>query len=243
MNDCWQKSTTYALKPSQVDVWRVWLDHEEGWMWEVLSAEEQARAKRFKFPRHRRRNIVARASLRHLLGQYLHIDPLDITLPTTKHGKPYVQQLYGTHELMFNVTHSHECALIAFTLDRLVGVDIEHVRSVNDINNIAKQFFAISEFAKLQTVPEAIKQETFLKCWTRKEAFIKAIGEGLSHPLHQFEVTFLPDEPPRLLYSHVDPDAAQKWQLFNLEPHDEYIGALIVAASIDEETELRFHQL
>ncbi len=212
-------------------------------MWEVLSAEEQARAKRFKFPRHRRRNIVARASLRHLLGQYLRIDPLDITLPKTEHGKPYVEQLYGTHELMFNVTHSHECALIAFTLDRLVGVDVEHRRRVSDVDNIAKHFFAAGEVAKLQTVPEAEKQTTFLKCWTRKEAFIKAIGEGLSHPLSHFEVTFLPDEQPRLLYDKSEPQAAQNWQLFNLDPHDEYIGALIVAASQDETINLRLHQL
>ncbi len=243
MNCDWQKSSIYKLEPNQVDIWRVWLDHEESWMWEVLSAEEQARAKRFKFPRHRRRSIVARASLRHLLGQYLSIDPLDITLLTTQHGKPYIEQLYGTHELMFNVTHSHECALIAFTLDRLVGVDIEHYRTVSDIENIAKQFFAAGEVAKLRTVAEANKQATFLKCWTRKEAFIKAIGEGLSHPLHQFEVTFLPTEAPRLLYDQSDPKAADDWQLFDLTPDEAYIGALIVAAQQSELIDLRCHQL
>jgi 4'-phosphopantetheinyl transferase len=181
--------------------------------------------------------------LRHLLGQHLQIDPLDVTLSTTKYGKPYTQQLYGTHELMFNVTHSHECALIAITLDRLVGVDIEHFRNVSDIDNIAKQFFAAGENAKLQMVPPEQKQTAFLKCWTRKEAFIKAIGEGLSHPLHQFEVTFLPDEQPRLLYDKSDPQAAQKWQLFDLVPDTDYIAALIVAARPTENLTLRYYQL
>lgn len=243
METHWQKRSTYKLEPNQIDIWRVWLDQEESWMWEVLSADEQARAKRFKFPRHRRRNIVARASLRHLLGNYLNIDPLDITLPITKHGKPFTQQLYGTHELMFNVTHSHECALIAVTLDRLIGVDIEHYRRVSDVRNIAKQFFAAGENAKLLTVAEEDIQTAFLKCWTRKEAFIKAIGEGLSHPLHQFEVTFLADEPPRLLYDLSEPHAADHWQLFNLDPHADYIGALIVAANQTENMTIYCHQL
>ena len=239
----WNSTPTYQLAPCQVDVWRVWLDEEQSWMWEVLSDEEQARAKRFKFPRHRRRSIVARASLRHLLGRYLQIDPADIVLHTTEHGKPYVKHLYGPHELTFNVSHSHECALIALTIDRLIGVDVEHLRKVRDVRNIAKHFFAAGEVAKLRTVDEAELNSTFLRCWTRKEAFIKAIGEGLSHPLHQFEVTFLADEDPGLLYDKSEPNAAEKWQMFALDPHPDYIAALIVAAGSAEAIHLRTFQL
>lgn len=189
-------------------------------MWEVLSDAEQAKAKRFKFTRHRRRSVVARGSLRHLIGRYLQQDPADIQFHTAAHGKPYIKHLYQTRELCFNVSHSHECALIAFTLDRRVGVDVEHMRSVKSVDGIARQFFAPSEAARLQTVSEADKHAAFLRCWTRKEAYIKAIGEGLSHPLRDFEVTFLKNEKPRLI-------GADDWQLFNLEVGEQYVAAVI----------------
>ena len=227
---------TETLSPDAVHVWRYSLLADEGRVLrlrELLSAEELARADRFKFDKHRRRFIVARATLRILLGDYFSAAPDSIEFLTTKYGKPYVRQLLDGQVLSFNVSHSHELALFAFTLEKRIGVDLEYRRQILDMESIAGHFFAKAEVTELMSLDESVRPRAFLNCWTRKEAYIKAIGEGLSHPLHTFEVTLKPGEPARLVSDAGVPDAIERWCFTALHPHPDYLAALAVEDSAE----------
>jgi 4'-phosphopantetheinyl transferase len=186
----------------------------------LLAPDERERAARFVHDVHRRRFIVARAALRRILGAHLGVAPATLRFTEGAHGKP---ALDGTG-LEFNLSHSHELALVAVTRDAPVGVDVEHLRPVADALGIARSHFAPSERAALAAAPADARDLVFLRGWTRKEAFIKAIGEGLSHPLDQFEVS-LTDEA-RFLGIGGDPAAAARWSLFSFEPAPGYLGAV-----------------
>lgn len=194
----------------------------------VLSPDEQERAARFYFDRDRRRYIVARGVLRRLIGRYLALPPTQIRFDYGKHGKPELAADMGVGNLEFNVSHSQTLALFAFTWGRVLGVDIEFARELDDAEGIARMNFSPREFAIFHQLPDTQKKDAFFNCWTRKEAFIKAIGEGLSHPLHQFDVTFVPGDLAKLIYVAEDAAEANRWRLLALHPHEEYKAALIV---------------
>ena len=190
----------------------------------VLSEDEQERAARFVFDLHRNRYIACRSVLRSLLGRYLHASPAELVFDYTPYGKP---EITGSR-IRFNVSHSEDRAIIALTLDDAVGVDVERLRPVQDCLGLAERFFSGPERARLESLPEELRNEAFLNCWTRKEAFIKAIGEGLSHPLDTFEVTLVPGKPARLVSAAGLTDPEQYWSLVNLLPAPGFIGACAV---------------
>ncbi len=218
---------TIGVRVRDVHVWRLSLDvgrtalHH---LWSILAPDEQARANRFRFSKDRMRFIAARAQMRGILGLYVHEEPSELEISFTPHGKPYLPH----RGLRFNMSHSGGLGLIAVADRREVGVDLEHLRSTTDHESIAARFFAPAEVARLRAVPESMRYEAFLACWTRKEAYIKAKGGGLSIPLDQFEVSLAPDEPPRLIDVHWDQKEKARWSLIGLTPGAGYVGALCV---------------
>jgi 4'-phosphopantetheinyl transferase len=230
-------SIPLALTPTDLYVWQVALDQAEddvAHLHASLSADERARADRFHFDRDRRRYIVARGRLRAIIGRYLDRAPGSLMFEYGPQGKPRLALLSGQLPLHFNVAHSHEIALYAITLAGEVGVDIEYTqRQVRDIDQIAARFFSSNEHAVYCTLPALDRRAAFLRCWTRKEAFIKAIGEGLSHPLDRFDVTLAADQPAAILYIDGEPVESNTWSLFHLEPAADYIGAVAIRGPVE----------
>ena len=160
----------------------------------LLSGDESDRAACFRFDRHRNKYIAGRGMLRLLLGRYLQVDPTGIKFSYSDYGKPFIPN----SELQFNLAHSADLALVAFTLERDIGVDLELERELSDALAIGDRFFAPGEREVLRSLAEQEQLPAFFRCWSRKEAFIKAVGEGLSYPLDAFEVTLAAGEPAQL---------------------------------------------
>lgn len=214
------------LDTGAVVLWRVGLELEEEAerrLEKMLSEEERARAGRFYFPHLSRRFIAAHSALRILAGMLAGLPPADVEFGYAQHGKPF---LPGS-PLRFNLSHAHELALIAFAHHREVGVDVEKRRHLPDGEAIARRFFSRAEVAAFLDTPAADRSTAFFNGWTRKEAYIKAIGDGLSYPLNQFEVTLKPGRPARLLAVHTNPDEVQRWKLDAVDPGPGYAGAVI----------------
>ncbi len=223
----WPPPPTHIPIPNKsVDVWLAELEQSEkirAQLWPLLNAEEQKRALRFHFDIHRHHFIVGRGLLRILLGNYLHIPPAEIAFAYGAYGKPFLPHT----PLQFNISHAHGVALLAITQGRTLGVDVEEIRPLADAALIAKMNFSAREVAQYTAVPDAQKPLAFYNCWTRKEAFIKAIGEGLTCPLDSFDVTLIPQEPAQLLQIRGSQTEAEKWRLQSLTPVDGYVGAII----------------
>ena len=219
------------LTPDAVHVWRIGLDISDAVLSrlrDVLADDERQRADRFHFEKDRRHFTTGRGALRTILASYLGLRPEEIRFTYTNYGKPL---LSGANEaLRFNLSHSHGLALLAVTLGREIGVDLEFIRDnlERDGELLAERFFSPREVAALRSLPAALRREAFFHCWTRKEAYIKAHGMGLSLPLDQFDVTLHPDEPAALLATRPDPTEAQRWSMRSLLPADGYVGALAV---------------
>lgn len=225
--DAWAAAPPGVSPPRQaVHIWRVDLDlppDDLARLSAVLSPSEQTRAARFVQPRDRRRYSVARGALRWLLGSYLGVLPETVSLAYGHHGKPYLSQTEMA--LRFNVAHSHEMALIGVTVGVEIGVDIEFQRVVPELESIARRYFAPGEVTRLLALSPAAQPGAFLRLWTQKEAFIKAVGEGLSYPLADFEVTGAADATASLVQIGGDTVAAARWSLIHLEPAPGYVGA------------------
>jgi 4'-phosphopantetheinyl transferase len=194
----------------------------------TLDSAELRRAKRYRFERDRRRFIAARGLLREVLSRYVGVEPGQLCFCYGPQGKPQLVEERGADALRFNVSHAHELALLAVTRGREIGVDLEYVRpDLADIG-IVERFFSPRETAALRLLPAAEQSEAFFNCWTRKEAYVKARGGGLSVPLDQFDVSLGPDEPAALLRTRGDAQEASRWSLRRLEPGPGYVGALAV---------------
>jgi 4'-phosphopantetheinyl transferase len=219
------------IADADVHVWVIALDGpaaRPALLLTVLGADERERAGRFVFPRDRDRFVVAHAALRAILGEYLGVPPSAIRLETTARGKPLLAPPHDGTGLRFNLSHSAALALCAVTRGRGVGVDVEAVRPDFAGEDIARRFFSPAEVAALAAVAPGERALAFFRCWTRKEAYIKARGEGLALSLASFDVTLGPDEPPALLATRDDPAEASRWALVELGLPPGYVGALAV---------------
>ncbi|HEX8213441.1 MAG TPA: 4'-phosphopantetheinyl transferase superfamily protein [Longimicrobium sp.] len=222
-----------ALHPHDVHVWRVRLDltpHLLSKLSAALDADEQARAARFRFDIHRTRFTAGRAILRHLLARYLEIRPDEMVFRYSAHGKPSLDGSAADSGLRFNFSNAGGMGLAAFALGREVGVDLEELVRVADFASIAERFFSPAENEALLALPPKSRDAAFFTCWTRKEAYIKAVGEGLSIPLDSFDVTLAPGDPPRLLATRGEPGGELRWSLHELHPGPGFVGALAVEA-------------
>jgi 4'-phosphopantetheinyl transferase len=218
-----------AIWQNEVHVWRARLDAQWSWTFdESLSLDDRTRADRFRFESDRRKFCVARASLRLILARYLKAKPGRLQLDTTEYGKPYFADQKTSQGLRFNLSHSHQLALIAITRDREVGIDLEYIRHDFVTDEVAAHFFSRSEVEEFCAVPPELKTQSFFNCWTRKEAYIKARGEGLYCPLDQFDVTVAPGTPARLLNSRIESGEVARWSFKELHPEAGYAATLAV---------------
>ena len=223
--------STLELSNQDVHVWLTKLNSlttQVQQMAQCLSENELTRAGRFHFKQDKMRFIVCRSVLRMILGRYLHIEPNRVQFSYGPHGKPYLEETVGDGTLRFNLGHSNDIALCAFTRCREIGVDIEYIRDLPDADQIAYRFFSADEIATLNSLPVSQRPQAFFNCWTRKEAYIKAIGKGLSQPLDQFEVSLAPGAPASLLSVRGAPEEASRWSLKALTPASGYAAALAV---------------
>lgn len=214
-----------------VDVWRARL-HQPGSIVKsflaILSPDEQRRAESFHFQKDRNSFIIARGVLRMILSRYLSMPSERLRFRYGLYGKPALAEDSGGDALRFNTSHSHEVALYAVTREREVGIDLEYMREDVAGGQIAERFFSPGEVAVLRALPAVLQTEAFFNCWTRKEAYIKATGQGLSIPLHQFEVSFTNGEPAALLSRRDNPQEASRWTLRELTLGDGYVAAVAV---------------
>ena len=189
-----------------------------------LSAEEMARAERFHFERHRRAFVLGRAVLRALLASCLGIDAAEVRFMYGPQGKPALEE--GSCALRFNASNSGNLAAYAFTTGCEIGVDVEQHRAVRDLEHIAHRFFSPEEAAELLDLPATDRDTAFFNCWTRKEAYIKAKGGGLSIPLDSFRVTLRPGAEARMVTLEGSAEAARGWTIHHFIPAPDYTGAV-----------------
>jgi len=216
----------------EIQVWYASLDRPESRFQELLSQDERDRAGRFIFERDRTQYIVRRGILRILLGNYLGIEPGLVRINYGKNDKPVLADIYDSTEMHFNLSHSEGLAIYAFTGDREIGIDIEQIRDIPDMEQIFERFFSPRENEVFHILSESKRKEAFFNCWTRKEAFIKATGDGLSRPLDGFDVSLVPDEPARLLRIEGDTEEARRWSIQDLKPAFGFAAAFAIKGQI-----------
>ena len=224
------------LATDEVHVWRISLEQPAPrvtLLQRFLAGEEVERAEAFRFLRDREHFVVARALLRIILGRYLFREPRELRFRYGPRGKPHLMGEGGGSgvEVRFNLSHSYGLALLAVTRGAQIGVDIERIHPDLAYERIADRFFSSEEVASLRTLPQNdIRRKAFFACWTRKEAYLKAIGEGLSCPLDRFTVSLGPWKPVALLCVDGSHEVASRWALYELNPGPYYAAALAVEA-------------
>ena len=193
-----------------------------------LSVDERERAARFHFERDRRRYVVTRGRLRQLLARELGVRPAEVLFDYGVHGKPSLGGRFVASPVSFNVSHSQDLALIGITAGIDVGVDIEALRALADEEQLARRHFSTAEFAEYQVVDTAARQRAFFCCWTRKEALVKALGQGLSYPLDAFDVSVDPASEPRLRRMNDLAGENSGWCVGGFDPAPGYAAAVAV---------------
>lgn len=229
----WDASTEAAqvahLPAGVVHLWKKSFDASPEEMercYDRLSPEERTRAQRFLVEPPRRAFILTRGTLRLLLGKYLDRAPSELSFRYTEFGKPLLNE---GNELRFNVSHTDGVALLAFVRGTEVGVDVEKIRPVKDLKDLANRFFSVSERQKLNELElEDELHAAFFRCWTRKEAYIKGKGEGLSIPLHQFDVSIELGETQALIATRPEASEADRWLVRDIRFDRSYAAALAI---------------
>lgn len=224
-----------AVAAGEVHLWRLPLKLSAGkvaCLWNWLAEDEQARANRYKIERIRRRFIAARGQLREILAKYLETSPDRIEFRYESLGKPYLAPQWSDSDLHFNLSDSHEMALCAVTVGKELGTDVERIRVVQNFDDLAERFFANSEILQLNRMDLRERLLGFFNCWTRKEAYLKAVGSGLSFPLNKLEVSVVPGEPARLLKLNGSSQQARGWQMDAIVPVPGYVAALAIKSPI-----------
>jgi 4'-phosphopantetheinyl transferase len=233
MADVWSPPpASYAvLARDEVHVWRASLrppPHVLARLESHLSPDERARAARFRFSEHRTAFVAGRGVQRDILARYTGLPPAALAYREGSHGKPELDGPPAELGIRFNVSNSGDVALYALTLGREIGVDLEQLKPMPDGMDIAQRFFSAPENEVFAALAAEARDVAFFRCWTRKEAYIKAVGEGLSMPLDRFDVAFAPGEDARILRTRGNPAEAGRWTMLHLEPGLGYVGALAV---------------
>lgn len=214
-----------------VDVWCIPLKQPPyvvGRLQRLLSRDEHRRARRFRFEKHREGFVVARGALREILGGYLTAQPEELSFVYNRWGKPSLADEPPRTPIRFNVSHSGGLCLIAVTCCVEVGIDLEMIREDVEREKVAELFFSPRERKILRELPASLKRTAFFDCWTRKEAYVKGLGAGVSVPLDRFDVSLVPGEPASLLHVEWDPEEASRWYLCELNLGFGYAATLAV---------------
>jgi len=193
----------------------------------LLSGAERQRASRFAFDRDRRRFIVARARLRELVAARLGVRPEAVELVYGAHGKPALARHSADSDLRFNVSHCDDVVVYAFSTGREIGIDVEAIRVIRDADDIAARFFSRRENEAYRALERRDRPLGFFNCWTRKEAFIKALGDGLYHPLDGFDVSLAPGEPAKIVRLENTPGDQCGWRMEGFSPAPGFVAAFV----------------
>jgi 4'-phosphopantetheinyl transferase len=220
-----------TLAKDEVHIWRAHLDvvgHVVQSLKHVLSPNELGRAERFRFEKDRNRFVIARGVLRKMLSLYCKTEPNQLRFRQNIYGKPALDPQGVGDDLRFNLSHSDGIALYAITRAREIGIDVERIRTDLKHEHIAEQFFSPREVDMLRALSPDIQKQAFFACWTRKEAYVKARGDGLSLPLDQFDVSVEPEQPAELLHTKGDLQETSRWSLKGFAPGPGYTAAVAV---------------
>jgi 4'-phosphopantetheinyl transferase len=188
----------------------------------LLAPDEKDRASRFKFQRDRTRYVISHAALRSILGSYLRVAPEELQFCLGQNGKPRLAPIQTRETIPFNLSHSNAIALIAVAREQELGVDVEWMKENFPFTEVAQRFFTFQEVAALAAVPTRLQSEAFYKCWTSKEAFLKAKGTGLNGELDEVQIGLTPEKSVRIR------GTVPNWSLYELHPSAGYAGALVV---------------
>jgi 4'-phosphopantetheinyl transferase len=227
----WQSPKTFPiLQTNHVHVWRAPLkrsQEELAYLSKTLNSQEESRAAKFVAENTRNNFIAARGILRYLLAKYLQTQPQDLVFQQNQYGKLHLE----SSELQFNISHSRDLALFIFTTHHQVGVDVEYIRNNFEFSGIAKRFFSKTENIDLLALPAEKQLNAFFNCWSRKEAFIKAIGKGIFYPLDEFSVEVSNKNDGRVQLEFMNDELnTTHWALEALNPDDEYAGAFAISS-------------
>jgi 4'-phosphopantetheinyl transferase len=231
---------SFELQPGEVHVWVAELDAPASALdvyRSLLAADERERAERLRFEHLRVRFVTGRGILRQLLGRYLGLAPEQLAFHYGPYGKPALAAAEfapaAAPPLAFNLAQSHNVAVYSLALAPCIGVDVEQMREVHERDQIAERFFSPRERRALAALPVDQRDEAFFLCWTRKEAYLKALGAGITYPLDRFSVSLTPGQPAALL--EVADDGAsgaesgeQHWTLLHFEPAPLYQAAVAI---------------
>jgi 4'-phosphopantetheinyl transferase len=226
-----QPTPSMTLNSHDVHLWRAFLGQSQTCIDQLillLSADELSRAAKFHFETDRERFILCRGILRTILGRYLDIDPGRVKFGSGPYGKLYLVNEFAGVPIQFNLSRTQHIALYAFTSGCMIGVDVEHVRPISNIEQIAALSFSDYENHTFSTIHQEQKQIAFFHGWTRKEAYIKAIGDGLFSPLRAFDVSLAPNEPSRILSINGSTEEALRWSIETLEPASNHVAAVAI---------------
>jgi 4'-phosphopantetheinyl transferase len=219
------------ISSNEVHVWRVFIDtanFQSESLLETLSADELTRAEQFQFEKDQRRFIMARGILRMILAHYVGKKPHELRFEYTSYGKPVLATTDGYDTLSFNLSHSGEIALYAVTRNRKIGIDVECIRDNFDVGQIAHRFFSAGEISSLDKIPKQKQSEVFFQYWTRKEAFIKAMGKGVSFPMEQCDVSLINGKISSPITVLGDNGENPCWYGQDLFPGHGYVAAIAI---------------
>jgi 4'-phosphopantetheinyl transferase len=223
----------WSLKGTEAHLWAAALDVSPERLSayaNTLSPNEHERAQRFRFERDQKHFIAGRGTLRAILGSYLKIKPAQLQFEYGSHGKPILANLPENLSLHFNLAHSDGLLLVAVSEWCPVGVDVERLRLIEKADDLAERFFSPVEAIQLRALPDHQRAQAFFNLWTRKEACLKATGDGITERLQEMAVSFLPDEPARVLRLAGTPQSGARWTLKDLNPAPEYVAAIAAVA-------------
>ena len=229
MTNLWQNTPeTLSLSRDHIDVWLCelkTLSSDTNKLYDILSDDERERANKLKVEDKKQQYIIARGTLRQRLGLLTDINPEDFVFEYLEHGKPVLSNDARFADITFNISHSYDLALIAISQKQSIGIDIEKINHDSDHQALVTRFFSMAEQAEFNTLLETIKAKAFCACWTRKEAFIKAIGSGVTYGLNNFNVTVDPDIQMPMI--NLLKPSKETWSAINLPINDEYMACLV----------------
>ena len=229
LKNTWQKTPdTLSVSKDHIDIWLCDLKQLSGDInnyYSVLSEDERQRADKLRVEDKKQQYIITRGALRQRLGLLTNIDPKDFVFEYLEHGKPVLANNHQCTDIKFNVSHSNDLALIAIAQEQNIGIDIEKINCESNHQALMTRFFSKAEQTEFQTMPDANMARAFCACWTRKEAFIKAVGDGVSYGLDKFDVTVdLENQSPEI---NLHKPTEKRWSAINLPINDEYMACLV----------------
>jgi 4'-phosphopantetheinyl transferase len=219
-----------TAKTRDVEVWLISCGSSMGsnCSGELLSPEERERADRFHRELDRTRFLVVHTAMRMILAEYLNVGPQEVLFSSATGVKPEFDSRFSGTGIQFNLSHSSELAVLAVARGARVGVDIEWMKPEFPIDEVAARFFSAAEISTFNALPADERVEAFFSCWTRKEAYIKALGEGLSVPLDSFDVAFGSQRAAALVGVRDNPGEVSRWRMYDLNVPNDYKAALVV---------------